>query len=105
MAGTYSLTSGSDDGTWAFIDGKLVVDNGGVHGVAITTSNFTLTTGLHSLEIFYEDRHTTGAVFDLTSFVDPNGNPVNLSPVPEPATLTLTAGRTISGRGRKTCSR
>jgi fibro-slime domain-containing protein len=90
LSGTYSLNSDSDDDTWVFIDGILVVDNGGVHGATDVITNFTLSAGAHTIDIFYADQHTTGAVFDLNSFTGPDGNPVNLNPVaPEPASLTM----------------
>jgi hypothetical protein len=43
----------SDDGAWLEIDGRLVVDNGGVHGSQVAEGRIDLTRGLHPLRIRY----------------------------------------------------
>ncbi len=51
--GTYMFELLSDDGSKLFINGKLVVDNDGVHGIQNRNSHITLTTGFHPVEIHY----------------------------------------------------
>jgi len=54
-AGTYSFALDSDDGSLLFIDGNLVVDNGGSHSPTTASGNATLTAGLHTFEVqFFE---------------------------------------------------
>jgi fibro-slime domain-containing protein len=54
---------GSDDDGWAVLDGALVADLGGIHAVASTAFTVDMTTGLHSLELWMAERHTTDAGF------------------------------------------
>jgi fibro-slime domain-containing protein len=99
VSGTYSLNSASDDDTFVFIDGNLVLDNGGVRVESIVNASFSLTGGQHSIEIFYADRFSVNAVFRLGDLIDPNGNPVIFNPdpvTPEPASLTM-LGIAIAG--------
>lgn len=88
VAGSYLLGLNSDDGSSLYIDGGLVIDNGGAHGPTLRTSLVTLTAGLHSFQVnFWED-------FGGASGVD-----LNLAPgveiaasVPEPETYALMLG-------------
>lgn len=83
--GTVSFTLGSDDDSFIYIDGVLIGQNPGVH--AITTVEFTsptLKTGLHSLEVFYDDRQNVAASLSLSA-----DSAITITPVPEPATWTM----------------
>jgi sugar lactone lactonase YvrE len=51
--GQYVFGSQSDDGSLVYIDGKLVVDNGGHHSDRYVEARVTLTQGLHDLRIRY----------------------------------------------------
>lgn len=51
--GTYTFELLSDDGAKLYINGKLVVDNDGVHGPQSRRSRVTLKAGFHPVEIHY----------------------------------------------------
>ena len=48
---------GSDDGSRLYIDGTLVVDNGGLHGFQTLSGLSTLSPGLHNIEVQYFERN------------------------------------------------
>lgn len=52
--GRYSFVTRSDDGSWLWVGERLVVDNGGRHGVARRSGTVMLTEGWHPLRIGYE---------------------------------------------------
>jgi 4-amino-4-deoxy-L-arabinose transferase-like glycosyltransferase len=56
-AGTYELATESDDGSWVYVDGRLVVDNGGVHPRRRVTGSIELARGPHALLILYFQNH------------------------------------------------
>ncbi len=63
---TYSLETTSDDESWVFVDERLVVDNGGLHGTNTVSVETDLTAGDHRVDVFYAERHTSGATMVFT---------------------------------------
>jgi fibro-slime domain-containing protein len=103
VGGSVTFTLGSDDDAWVFLNGKLVVDNGGVHAdQPAPTTISDLLPGSNTVEVFFADRHTVQAA--LTFDADVTLNPS----VPEASTwammLTGFAGLGFAAfrRGRKT---
>jgi DNA-binding beta-propeller fold protein YncE len=54
-AGVYTIGTRSDDGSFVFIDGQLVVDNGGSHGAEDRSGQITLAQGFHDIEVRYNE--------------------------------------------------
>lgn len=84
--GVHTFVLDSDDGSKLFIDGFLVIDNGGAHGPFAVSGSVFLTAGLHTLDVnFWED------------FGGPSGVDLHLAPgtmfvsgvVPEPETYAM----------------
>ena len=53
VSAPYTFATTSDDGSQVFVDGKLVVDNGGVHGEATRSATTTLDRGPHAIVVTY----------------------------------------------------
>ena len=51
--GAYTFSTVSDDGSWVYVDGKLVVDNGGRHGPVEARGTTPLRRGVHAILIQY----------------------------------------------------
>ena len=51
--GLYKLGTNSDDGSLLYVDGRLVVDNGGPHGARYVEGSINLTAGYHDVELRY----------------------------------------------------
>jgi sugar lactone lactonase YvrE len=52
-SGLYTFGTKSDDGSFLYIDGKLVVDNGGQHGDRYVEGRIELEKGFHDIVILY----------------------------------------------------
>lgn len=51
--GLYIFRTVSDDGSLLYIDGKLVVDNNGAHGLVVKKGSLLLNKGMHTIELQY----------------------------------------------------
>ncbi len=54
--GTYTFSTHSDDGSLLYLDGKLVVDNDGDHGLKRQSSSLPLSAGPHAITVTYFDQ-------------------------------------------------
>jgi 4-amino-4-deoxy-L-arabinose transferase-like glycosyltransferase len=54
-SGLYVIGTRSDDGSFVFIDGQMVVDNGGSHGAQDRSGQITLEQGFHDIEVRYNE--------------------------------------------------
>lgn len=70
-SGMYRFITYSDDGSWLFIDGQQVVDNGGVHGIRKGFGEIRLEPGVHQLEVRYQQM---GGYSALRTFWEPPGH-------------------------------
>ncbi len=82
------FTFTGDDDLWVFINNKLAIDLGGVHGALSNTVDLD-TLGLtadqnYDIDIFFAERHTTESNFRIDTNIA-----INSTPVPEPATMSL----------------
>lgn len=86
-AGSVSFTVGSDDDTFVYLNGVLIGDNPGIHGVTDVAFSGNGVAGVNTLEIFYDDREETGAFLDVGATVALS--PPVTSAVPESSTWAM----------------
>ena len=82
--GSVTFNLGSDDDAWVFVDGKLVVDNGGIHSFANTPTVVSgLAPGTNTIDVFFDERHVSqaGLFFNADVTINPS--------VPEPSTWAM----------------
>lgn len=85
---TVTFNLGSDDDSFIYVDGILIGENPGVHGV--TNVNFTsgvLPSGNNTIQVFYADRENVGAYLSLDLIS--KGITITPGAVPEPSTWAL----------------
>ena len=91
---TFSLSA--DDHAFLYVDGKLVLDDGGIKGISFgSVATAFSVTGNHTLDLFFADVHAvqSALTFSCAGCVDDS-----TSTAPEPATLVL-FGTTLVGLG------
>jgi PKD repeat protein len=49
--GTYTFSLESDDGSWLWIDGAMIIDNGVIHQPTVKTGSVYLTAGYHPIKV------------------------------------------------------
>jgi alpha-L-fucosidase len=70
--GVFSFSTASDDGSRLFVDGKMVVDNDGLHGSREVKGVVALASGLHKIRVQYFQK---GGGRDLKVYVEgPKGD-------------------------------
>jgi hypothetical protein len=86
-AAVVSFELGSDDDSFIYVDGTLIGQNPGIHGVTdVDFDSPTLATGAHTIDVFFADREQTGAFLSL----DLLSSGVTITPsVPEPQSWGL----------------
>jgi len=61
-SGLYKFYTESDDGSFLYIDNKLVVDNGGDHGIKTVKGSMYLTEGYYDIKIKYYNSSGSGQI-------------------------------------------
>jgi hypothetical protein len=82
-----SFQLGSDDDSFIYVDGILIGQNPGIHGVTnVDFDSSTLPAGNHTLDVFFADREDVGAFLSLNLL----SSGVTITPtVPEPGSWAL----------------
>ena len=74
-AGEHTFCTSSDDGSWLYLDGTLVVNNGGLHGTVTKCATVHVTKGDHTVTVNFFDC-SFDAVLEVTldgELLTPNG--------------------------------
>ena len=93
---TVNFSLAADDHAFLYVDGKLVLDDGGIKGISFgSVATAFSVTGNHTLDLFFADVHAvqSALTFSCAGCVDDS-----TSTAPEPATLVL-FGTTLVGLG------
>lgn len=69
--GTYQFRTGSDDGSWLWIDGQIVVNNYGLHPIQWAGGSKYLGTGWHTG--FFKMFQNTGGAYSAFDYIPPSG--------------------------------
>lgn len=96
--GEYTFYTRSDDGSWLYIDGKLVVDNGGIHGAQERSGRVELKAGSHSIRVeMYEAAGEESLVVEW----NPPGRGQGAGKQAIPAALLAHAGKAFQPLGQE----
>ena len=88
--GSYTFTLTSDDGSWLWIDGNLIINNGGLHGAQSKSNTIYLTKGFHDVKVMMYEWEGS-AVCKLT-WMGPNVSSPTPVLIGETSKKTLYAG-------------
>lgn len=80
VAGVYEFATASDDGSDLYLDDRLVVDDGGMHGLQERSAAVRLTKGFHALRIDYFQ--ASGAAGLVVYWKKPGGTRENIATAP-----------------------
>lgn len=99
--GIYPLYLGSDDGSYLFVDGTLVISRPGAQSYGESQADAILSTGSTPFRIVYFNGPCCGAVLTLAA---DDRVTITSAPIPEPGTYALMAGGLAAlaiGAGRR----
>jgi hypothetical protein len=65
QGGSYTFYLNSDDGSILYIDGKMVIDNDGLHSTSEKSATVSLTKGIHDFELRYYQGPATEIALQL----------------------------------------
>lgn len=92
-AGSQTFQIGSDDGSGLYIDGNLLVNNDGEHGVAYASNSINLSQGWHAIRIIqWENGGGTALSATLNGSALTSSVLSTTAAVPEPATWAMMIG-------------
>jgi len=93
--GTYTFYTTSDDGSRLYVDGSLVVENGGLHAASEESGTVSLSEGWHDLRVTHFE-HTGQEVLEIHW----EGPGISKEPVPTTTTISTSTFRdpaTVAG--------
>ena len=98
---TVNFSLAADDHAFLYVDGKLVLDDGGIKRIinGLATTAFSVT-GNHTLDLFFADVQVSqsGITFSCDGCVDSTSTAPDPTTAPEPTTLVL-FGTSLVGLG------
>ena len=95
--GSYTFELTTDDASWLWVDGQLVVANAGLHGAASVSGSIPLSAGVHTLAVKYVEY--VGGAYARYSW-----RPAGLrtyGPIPVVQTITAPQRGTVYGAGQQ----